>query len=58
MKLITVLEKLTNLEDKVEIKGLSGKTLMISECGSVPVMYLRCECSDIKITDHFTFTII
>lgn len=58
MKLIEVLNKLTKLDDKIEIVGLSGKRLMISDSGSVPVRYLRCECSNVKINDHFTFTII
>lgn len=58
MKLITVLEKLTKLDDKIEIVGLSGQMLMVTESGNVPVMYLKCECANIKINDHFTFTII
>lgn len=58
MKLIKVLQKLTNLDDKIEIVGLSGQTLMISDAGSVPVMYLRCECSNVKIDSHYTFTIV
>lgn len=58
MKLIEVLEKLTNLDDKIEIVGLSGKRLMVTDSGSVPVRYLKCECSNVKINDHFTFTIV
>lgn len=58
MKLIEVLEKLTKLDDKIEIIGLSGKRLMVTDSGSVPVRYLKCECSNIKINDHFTFTIV
>lgn len=58
MKLISALEKLTKLDDKIEIVGLSGQRLMVAESGSVPVMYLKCECANIKIDDHFTFTIV
>lgn len=58
MKLIKLLDKLTNLNDKVEIVGLSGKTIMISDSGSVPVRYLRCDCINIKIDNHYTFTIV
>ena len=58
MKLIEVLEKLTKLDDKIEIIGLSGKRLMVTDSGSVSVRYLKCECSNIKINDHFTFTIV
>lgn len=58
MKLVKLLDKLVNLNDRVEIKSLSGQTLMIAESGSVPVRYLRCECSQINIDSHFTFTIV
>ena len=58
MKLIKVLEKLTNLDDKIEIIGLSGKRLMVIDSGSVPFRYLKCECSNVKIDNHFTFTIV
>lgn len=58
MKLIKVLEKLTKLDDKIEIIGLSGKRLIIADSGSVPVRYLKCECSNVKINNHFTFTIV
>ena len=58
MKLIEVLEKLTKLDDKIEIVGLSGKRLTVTDSGSVPVRYLKCECSNVKINDHFIFTIV
>lgn len=58
MKLIEVLEKMVKLDDKIEIIGLSGKRLMVTDSGSVPVRYLKCECSNVKINDHFTFTIV
>lgn len=58
MKLIKILNKLVKLEDIVEIVGLSGRSLMITDSGSIPVRYLKCECTNVKIDNHFTFTIV
>ena len=59
MKLIEILNKLVELEDRIEIIGLSGKSLFLADSGKVPLRYLRCEVSKIKITGNFfQFTII
>lgn len=59
MKLIEALNKLVDLNDRIEIVGLSGKSLLVAESGDVPLIYLRCEVSNIKITNNFfQFTII
>lgn len=59
MKLIEVLNKLVKLDDRIEIIGLSGKSLLIADSGEVPLRYLRCEVSNIKIIGNFfQFTII
>lgn len=59
MKLIELLNKLVKLDDKIEIIGLSGKSLLIADSGEVPLRYLKCEVSKIVINDNFfQFTII
>ena len=59
MQLIEALNKLVKLDDRVEIIGLSGKSLLLADSGEVPLRYLRCEVSKIEITGNFfQFTII
>lgn len=59
MKLIELLNKLVKLDDKIEVLGLSGKSLLIADSGEVPLRYLRCEVSKIEVTGNFfQFTII
>ena len=59
MKLIELLNKLVKLDDKIEIIGLSGKSLLIADSGEVPLRYLKCEVSKIEVAGNFfQFTII
>ena len=60
MKLIKLLDRLVKLDDRIEIVGLSGKSLLLADSGEVPVRYLQCEVSKIDIfgDGFFRFTII
>ena len=59
MKLIEALDKLVKLDDRIEIIGLSGKSLLIADSGQAPLRYLKCEVSKIVINGNFfQFTII
>lgn len=60
MKLITLLDKLVKLDDRIEIVGLSGKTILIADSGEVPLRYLQCDVSKIDVFGEgfYRFTII
>lgn len=60
MKLITLLDKLVKLEDRIEIVALSGKSLLIADSGEIPARYLQCDIVKIEILGFnlFRFTIV